>query len=73
MLRRTTILSNILSRFHITKSSKMSTFTLPDTDVSIKLVDGLTQEQLLEFPAFKVSFPHSLASYNIASFSVYTC
>jgi len=51
----------------------MSTFTLPDTDVSIKLVDGLTQEQLLEFPAFKVSFPHSLASYNIASFSVYTC
>ncbi|KAE9365249.1 hypothetical protein N431DRAFT_446928 [Stipitochalara longipes BDJ] len=31
----------------------MSTFTLPDTDVSIRLVDGLTKEQLLEFPAFK--------------------
>jgi ADP-sugar diphosphatase len=32
----------------------MSTFTIPDTEVSVKLVDGLTKEQLLEFPAFKV-------------------
>jgi len=31
----------------------MSTFTLPDTDVPVTLVDDLSKEQLLEFPAFK--------------------
>ena len=31
----------------------MSTFTLPGTDISVKLTDDLTKEQLLEFPAFK--------------------
>jgi hypothetical protein len=67
MLRRTTFLSNIFSRFYATKTVKMSTFTLPDTDVSIKLVDGLTKEQLLEFPAFKVPTPTALHRNNIAS------
>lgn len=31
----------------------MTTFTLPKTEVSIKLVEGLKEEELLEFPAFK--------------------
>lgn len=34
---------------------KMSNFTIPSTKISVKLVDGLTKEQLLEFPAFKVT------------------
>ncbi len=33
----------------------MSTFTLPDTDVEVNLVDGLSKEELVAFPAFKVS------------------
>ncbi|TVY33133.1 Nudix hydrolase 14-like protein [Lachnellula subtilissima] len=32
----------------------MSTFTLPNTQVTVKLCDDLTREQLLEFPAFKI-------------------
>jgi hypothetical protein len=35
----------------------MSTFTLPDTDISVELVNDLSKEELLEFPAFKVIFP----------------
>ncbi|KAE8454516.1 hypothetical protein EG329_000139 [Mollisiaceae sp. DMI_Dod_QoI] len=31
----------------------MSTFTLPDTDVEVKLVEGLSKDELLAFPAFK--------------------
>ncbi|CZR62892.1 related to nucleoside diphosphate-sugar hydrolase of the MutT (NUDIX) family [Phialocephala subalpina] len=31
----------------------MSTFKLPDTDVEVKLAEGLTKEELLNFPAFK--------------------
>ncbi|TVY82047.1 Nudix hydrolase 14-like chloroplastic protein, partial [Lachnellula suecica] len=31
----------------------MSTFTIPDTQVSVQLCDDLTKDQLLEFPAFK--------------------
>lgn len=31
----------------------MSTFTLPDTDVPVTLVDNISKEQLLEHPAFK--------------------
>jgi hypothetical protein len=32
----------------------MSTFTLPNSNVTVELVEGLSREQLLEFPAFKV-------------------
>jgi hypothetical protein len=32
---------------------KMSTFTLPDSNVEVKLIDGLSREELLGFPAFK--------------------
>ncbi|TVY90063.1 Nudix hydrolase 14-like protein [Lachnellula willkommii] len=32
----------------------MSTFTLPNTQITVKLCDDLTREQLLEFPAFKI-------------------
>jgi hypothetical protein len=35
----------------------MSTFKLPDTEISVKLVNDLSKEELLEFPAFKVIFP----------------
>ncbi|KAL2064218.1 hypothetical protein VTL71DRAFT_4712 [Oculimacula yallundae] len=31
----------------------MSTFNLPDTDVIVKLVDNLSKEEVLAFPAFK--------------------
>jgi len=31
----------------------MSTFNLPDSEVSVSLVDDLSQEELLKFPAFK--------------------
>lgn len=34
----------------------MTIFTLPDTDVPVTLVDSLSEEELLEFPAFKVRF-----------------
>jgi hypothetical protein len=34
----------------------MSIFTLPDTDVPVTLVNDLSEEELLEFPAFKVRF-----------------
>ncbi|KAE9381830.1 hypothetical protein N431DRAFT_14755 [Stipitochalara longipes BDJ] len=33
--------------------SKGTSFTLPDTDVSVQLIDGLSEEELLRFPAFK--------------------
>jgi hypothetical protein len=33
----------------------MATFTLPDTDVPVQLIDGLSEEELLQFPAFKES------------------
>jgi hypothetical protein len=45
----------------------MSTFTIPDTEISVKLVDNLTKEQLLEFPAFKVTPPHIAATLSILS------
>ena len=32
----------------------MSKFTLPDSNVTVQLIEGLSEEQLLEFPAFKV-------------------
>jgi len=31
----------------------MSTFNLPNSEVSVSLVDDLSQEELLNFPAFK--------------------
>jgi hypothetical protein len=37
-----------------------STFILPDTDASVTLIDGLSEEELLQFPAFKAS----LVSYS---------
>jgi hypothetical protein len=58
MLRRTLFLStHMFLRSHTAKIAQMSTFTLPGTGVSVKLVDELTQDQLLEFPAFKVPSP----------------
>lgn len=47
----------------------MSTFTLPGSDVTVKLVEGLSEEQLLEFPAFKVG---TLARAH-SPFHSYTC
>jgi hypothetical protein len=35
--------------------STMDIFKLPGTDVPVKLVDDLSREEVLEFPAFKVS------------------
>jgi len=37
-----------------TAAAKMSTFSLPDSDVTVNLVNGLSKEELLAFPAFKV-------------------
>jgi hypothetical protein len=43
---------------------KMSTFTLPGSNVAVKLVEELSKEQLLEFPAFKVRIViHSSVSH----------
>jgi hypothetical protein len=35
----------------------MLTFTLLDTDISVELVNDLSKEELLKFPAFEVIFP----------------
>lgn len=35
-------------------SVRMSTFTLPDTNVSVSLVGDLTKDELLQFPGFRV-------------------
>ncbi|KAH8816850.1 hypothetical protein F5884DRAFT_777629 [Xylogone sp. PMI_703] len=58
MLRRIQSLHSQLRPGYITKStaiiSNMSTFTLPDSEnVEVTLVEDLSKEQLLEFPAFK--------------------
>jgi hypothetical protein len=70
MLRRTNfVFKNLFARQYTRKNIEMSTVTLPGTEVSIKLVDDLTKEQLLEFPAFKVplpSQPYPLRSYALA-------
>jgi cell division septation protein DedD len=56
MLRRTHLLAKHLSpSSNISNLAKMSTFTLPDTAVTVTLRDDLTKEQLLGFPAFKVT------------------
>jgi ADP-sugar diphosphatase len=47
----------------------MLTFTLLGTDVSVELVNDLSEKELLEFPAFKVIF--SLLCFS-ASSTVYT-
>jgi len=58
MLRRVHLLSKHLFPSHkLVNSAKMSTFNLPGSDVSISLIDGLSQEELLKFPAFKVKLP----------------
>lgn len=55
MLQRTHLVTR-----HLRPSSrqflvaKMSTFTLPESGVPVDLIEGLSKEQLLEFPAFKV-------------------
>jgi ADP-sugar diphosphatase len=51
-------------------AENMATFTLPNTDVPVKLIEGLSEEELLAFPAFKVSiiplFIPSLISLTLA-------
>lgn len=49
----------------------MSTFKIPSTEISVKLIDGLTQDQLLEFPAFKVRLlPVLTIQYQFPSLSI---
>lgn len=56
MLRRSQRLAgHLISSLNPAPSATMSSFTLPDTDVPVTLVDDLSKEQLLEFPAFKVA------------------
>lgn len=56
---------SLLKPFPPIHTSKMSTFTLPNTSVSVQLCEDLTKEELLEFPAFKVLslLPHLLTQY----------
>lgn len=57
--RNLNLINSCLVQTSLTKREirkrKMSTFTLPDTDVEVKLVEGLSKDELLAFPAFKVS------------------
>ena len=68
MLKRTQLLRKyICAPTDTFKIARMSTFIIPDTEVSAKLADNLTQEQLLEFPAFKVPLPCMAAASHILS------
>ena len=68
MLKHTHLLARHLPSSNLCGLARMSTFTLPDSDVSVKLVDDLSKEQLLEFPAFTVftrlSLPFSLRAFS---------
>jgi hypothetical protein len=62
MLRRTQLITKTIFSPNLPyQTTKMSTFTLPNTEIPVKLVEDLSKEQLLEFPAFKVHTNFSLA------------
>jgi hypothetical protein len=63
MLRGTNLFApQIFRHSYTTNTIRMSTFNLAGADVSIKLVDDLTKDELLKFPAFKVPLSHMLHS-----------
>ncbi|KAG9240667.1 hypothetical protein BJ878DRAFT_524982 [Calycina marina] len=53
MQRLTTPVHKSPRLFSLLQSARMSTFTLRDTSIKVNLVEGLTKEQLLKFPAFE--------------------
>ena len=57
MLRRVNLLLKHSKphRLHKLSLAAMSTFTIPNTQIPVTLTEDLSQEQLLAFPAFKVS------------------
>ena len=60
MLKRVPFIANHLSRTRPPiRLVKMSTFTLKDSSVEVELTEGLTKDELLEFPAFKACAQYS--------------
>ena len=56
MLQRLNLVGNHLATARQRASlAKMSTFALQDTSIQVKLTEDLTKDELLRFPAFKVS------------------
>ncbi len=62
--RSSRLAKSILSLANKPHKAKMESFSLPGTDVSVKLIEDVSKDEVLEFPAFKVGmsflFHHSV-------------